>query len=949
MTEAENISHLDNVINIIDSVQRQNHILKCLLQKTEQLEQKDQGVIKQSIDTVLFLSEQISIDILEKLRSTTEILQTTTEIVAGLCQQKRTNIDQIVNPANLNYLEWTSNFLNHLIASLKSAETNLYDVKWPSDHKEMQSSCTGEEKVELGSDMQHLQTGSPSYHQKNGNSEEGETKKKGAFETSLSNSQNNQHMSEKTNTILITEKGHSVQESSCSFFQPSACEGVEREDTAGDKEHFQASSAVFSKEENYNRQLTIQKAGNREEHVKSPFRITEDMDSKTEVEDSGKTLKSIPFSNQGGSKDIHLSMVSKTSVTDRLKINKFHDQNEITDSAAQPVRSRDPQSWSQTGLLAELNAESDPQIPCYVTAPFMIIQKLICRIINDRSSLVIYDGEELVSNVISIQCSDSRIKIPFPIRIAIPFTASYRGHYREIMVKVSDGSLCSSYMSPISLEGIYDGHKGTYAEIKVYKLGIFSVVSCLKKERFTVPKKGLALKLSMDGRIALNYLPGTFSAPVIVQSKVQPIDTTLLSTLKARQDVYHSIVSTSPIVHITHPSTQQFRKSIAIIVPCPPNPDKKRLGDETDHGRAATAMVHRSSSHRIRSMSAPVKKHGEPANESLKLLGFKCRDEQWFLMDAITVKNGQNGLVEFEIAEHVERFIVLRLSSSVDSSYLVSFIQELEEAIQFTMVNIVMYHRRDNFHKAVVQLVPSKDSPWELAKLREKGYRGPPEPSEEFPMREGEQLILKFSGNIKSLGNEGDVTQGYQLIFHSQRKTRLELELNEVDEFGNYCSPHYKGMAIFYKVTKEELTKQWDGADNAVESQQRSPVCKLALTLPKRERTVNRSVNVIQIPTEPSKDAVSDNVLYWVASELSEEDALLLFTSLRIRRSAIQLVKLTNPDDLTHQIFKLLSMWKKSLPTSADKQRLLSRHLNKCSRQDLVEDLQSKWKIGEEK
>uniref|UniRef100_A0A4W3IG00 Death domain containing 1 n=1 Tax=Callorhinchus milii TaxID=7868 RepID=A0A4W3IG00_CALMI len=563
-------------------------------------------------------------------------------------------------------------------------------------------------------------------------------------------------------------------------------------------------------------------------------------------------------------------------------------------------------------LLAELNAESDPQIPCYVTAPFMIIQKLICRIINDRSSLVIYDGEELVSNVISIQCSDSRIKIPFPIRIAIPFTASYRGHYREIMVKVSDGSLCSSYMSPISLEGIYDGHKGTYAEIKVYKLGIFSVVSCLKKERFTVPKKGLALKLSMDGRIALNYLPGTFSAPVIVQSKVQPIDTTLLSTLKARQDVYHSIVSTSPIVHITHPSTQQFRKSIAIIVPCPPNPDKKRLGDETDHGRAATAMVHRSSSHRIR---APVKKHGEPANESLKLLGFKCRDEQWFLMDAITVKNGQNGLVEFEIAEHVERFIVLRLSSSVDSSYLVSFIQELEEAIQFTMVNIVMYHRRDNFHKAVVQLVPSKDSPWELAKLREKGYRGPPEPSEEFPMREGEQLILKFSGNIKSLGNEGDVTQGYQLIFHSQRKTRLELELNEVDEFGNYCSPHYKGMAIFYKVTKEELTKQWDGADNAVESQQR----------------------------------MSDNVLYWVASELSEEDALLLFTSLRIRRSAIQLVKLTNPDDLTHQIFKLLSMWKKSLPTSADKQRLLSRHLNKCSRQDLVEDLQSKWKIGEEK
>lgn len=62
--------------------------------------------------------------------------------------------------------------------------------------------------------------------------------------------------------------------------------------------------------------------------------------------------------------------------------------------------------------------------------------------------------------------------------------------------------------------------QGTCASVKVYKLGIFSVVSCLKKESFTVTKKGLTLKSSMDSRISLSYPPGVFTSPVLVQLKV---------------------------------------------------------------------------------------------------------------------------------------------------------------------------------------------------------------------------------------------------------------------------------------------------------------------------------------------------------------------------------------------------------------------------------------------
>ncbi|CAI9615251.1 unnamed protein product, partial [Staurois parvus] len=131
---------------------------------------------------------------------------------------------------------------------------------------------------------------------------------------------------------------------------------------------------------------------------------------------------------------------------------------------------------------------------------------------------------------------------------------------------------------------------GSFAEIKVYKLGTFSVISCLKKENFTVPRKGLSLKLSMDSRISLNYPPGCLSSSVIVQFKVQPIDTSLISLLKVKHDIYHPVVSSSPLIHMKQPSTQVFHKPVTVFLPCPPNPEKKRGGDDSDK-RASSAAA----------------------------------------------------------------------------------------------------------------------------------------------------------------------------------------------------------------------------------------------------------------------------------------------------------------------------------------------------------------------
>lgn len=72
-----------------------------------------------------------------------------------------------------------------------------------------------------------------------------------------------------------------------------------------------------------------------------------------------------------------------------------------------------------------------------------------------------------------------------------------------------------------------------------------------------------------------------------------------------------------------------------------------------------------------------------------------------------------------------------------------------------------------------------------------------------------------------------------RITFHSQRMNHLSVHLTEVDPFGNYSSPHYKGTAEFYKVSRAEL--EWRG-DAAVPKDLKllgDPVCKLSLTLPK--------------------------------------------------------------------------------------------------------------------
>lgn len=182
--------------------------------------------------------------------------------------------------------------------------------------------------------------------------------------------------------------------------------------------------------------------------------------------------------------------------------------------------------------------------------------------------------------------------------------------------------------------------QGAFAEVRVYCLGLFAVVSCLKRENYTVPTKGLSLKLNMDPRICLNYLPGCFATPVIAQTmvrlekpgdagpgrwtmltmfcptpQIQPLDTTLLSAAKSRTDVYHSVVSTSPVLYLSHPSSRPLRRALTLTLPCPPNPQKKKHGGRQAEPRKDQPQKDKSASQRRRVKSG----RGCQLSHSLKM------------------------------------------------------------------------------------------------------------------------------------------------------------------------------------------------------------------------------------------------------------------------------------------------------------------------------------------
>ncbi|XP_073330594.1 death domain-containing protein 1 isoform X2 [Pagrus major] len=597
-------------------------------------------------------------------------------------------------------------------------------------------------------------------------------------------------------------------------------------------------------------------------HLNSHEPLESDPGRKQDVEDGDDQSQTMTSADTEQTSDSRLSRCNDVEETGQELVVKSQgrddgrecvssqSQTEVLEETNESDKGKEEtnRGWITVGLTGQQeDTHSDVPDACFVTAPMGVAEALRCEVADTLSCLMVCGSEELVSRVIRVKVQDAA-NFHFPVTVVVPFCARYRGNYRDVAVKMVDGERRVSYVTPVTTEGTYGGQRGSFAEVRVYSLGLFAVVSCLKRENYTVPTKGLSLKLPMDPRICLNYLPGSFTAPVMAQTMIQPVDAALLAAVRSRSDEYHSVVSTSPLLYLTHPSSQPLRRPLTLTLPCPPNPEKKRRTreqrEEQGHRTrpvSACPPWDQPAPHRRRILGASVKSK-EMSDELLIALG--SRDKQWSVLDKVTVRNQQNGVVSFELAENFDRLLVMRLLSPLLPCHLTSLAEELEESVCCHAVTVLLQPRQDEPHAVLVAALPSRDLGWELSKLRAQGYGDFSETSSEISMREGDQLLLRFSGNITSTGSQSDQhdVPKDRITFHSQQKNQLSVRLTEVDPFGNYSSPHYKGTAVFYKVTRGQLERRGDEALPTDTKLLGDPVCKLSLTLPKKVRTINRPV-----------------------------------------------------------------------------------------------------------
>ncbi|KAK2899837.1 death domain-containing protein 1 isoform X1 [Channa argus] len=591
--------------------------------------------------------------------------------------------------------------------------------------------------------------------------------------------------------------------------------------------------------------------------------------------------------------------------------------------------------WITIGLTVE---ESQSLVPdtCFIRASPDVAEVLRCEVADAFSCIMVTGSEELVSRVIRVKVQDGA-NLHFPVTLAVPFCTSYRSNYRDVVVKIVGGDTNASYVTPITTDANYEGQRGSFAEVRVYSLGLFAVVSCLKRENYTVPRRGLSLKLPMDSRVSLNYLPGSFTAPVMAQAVVQPVDAIILAAVKSRGDAYLSVVSTSPMLYLTHPTSQPLRRPLSVTLPCPVNPEKRRATrgnrEDKEHNSYWSVDASPTASHRVRSL----KSSKEMSNELLIVLG--SRDKQWTVLEKVSVRNQQKGLVSFELTEIFDRLLVVRLLSPLQPCDFTSLAEELEQSVCSHMVTISLQRRQSEPHAILVAALPSRDLSWELNKLRAQGYSGLPETSSEISMCEGDQLLLRFTGNITSTGTRNS-KEVEHITFHTQRRNQLLVHLTEVDPFGNYSSPYYKGTALFYKLTRGQATWRNDKPVPVDTALLGEPICKLFLTLPKKVRNIKRPITA-RVKSCEETDSLSDSLLLWLSGELSQEDIALLAISLRLRRSAAQLVKLRGGDSLSSQAFHVLIMWRRGQPAAPHQPKAsqLAQCLAKSGRPDLAREL----------
>ena len=114
----------------------------------------------------------------------------------------------------------------------------------------------------------------------------------------------------------------------------------------------------------------------------------------------------------------------------------------------------------------------------------------------------------------------------------------------------------------------------------------------------------------------------------------------------------------------------------------------------------------------------------------------------------------------------------------------------LERTVNQRNVKIFLRQRHDDVSDVIVTCTSSKKADRALKQLEESGYVEGPNPSPDLTLHEGQNLYMKFRGNIHVVTENPDL--GF--IFNTHIQTTRQFTIDEKDRFAQKSLPCYRGF-----------------------------------------------------------------------------------------------------------------------------------------------------------
>ncbi|XP_019644488.1 PREDICTED: ankyrin-3-like [Branchiostoma belcheri] len=407
--------------------------------------------------------------------------------------------------------------------------------------------------------------------------------------------------------------------------------------------------------------------------------------------------------------------------------------------------------------------------PCTVSVPpgaVTMETEITCQVINPNDvTLPLKDGEMLVSDIIELGPHGTTFHQP--VTVQMQYNNKSSSGATEVVWVTEDRSQWTE------LETSKNGEDRV--AVSVDHFSIFAVISRPKQDQFRVPIGGFTLTSSTQPAVQISFPEQAVNTETRVTVQVQEIRKEAVEELKAQDESFRSVVSTSPIVRVEIVSDDadsevQFHKPVTVRVP---------------HPQHYMNIQH----------EGPTK---------LRVMSCEEGTEDWMEVTGDSIKEVTEEVVEFEVT-HFSSLIVILVKDDLGNTEPLGpiLLQQVCQWLQQLPVQFILLQREGNENEFVVECTISGSVEERRHELMGEGYKSPL-PSGTVRLFEGQEVEIRISGNVAPFGMENNRKQ--QITFHSQNYNRLHMQVMALKDV-QQNSLDGKGYVEFHALPRVEVEK----------------------------------------------------------------------------------------------------------------------------------------------